>query len=118
MKKLTLSALAIAFAFTLIQCSPKTAKPSSDKKSDNPTPVVMLNPAVEEIKKNYTTDQIAEGKTIYDSKCGKCHELFSPKSETVKKWDTHILPEMNQKAKLSDEQAKLVRAYVLINAKP
>lgn len=116
MKKITLSAVAVAVAITLVQCSPKTAKPA--KSSSDNKPIVMLNPVVEEIKKNYTPDQIAEGKTIYDSKCGKCHELFKPNTETVKKWDTHILPEMNVKAKLTDDQAKLVRAYVLVNAKP
>ena len=77
-----------------------------------------MSPAEEvtEVKNKYTTAQIAEGKMIYDKSCGKCHELHEPEEFKVARWD-RILAKMCPKAKLNSEQAALVRAWVITNAK-
>lgn len=68
------------------------------------------------IKKEFTPEQIAEGKTIWQTSCSKCHKLFEPETRTVAKWET-ILPNMSMRAKLDETKAAKVRAYVLSNAK-
>lgn len=89
----------------LFACHPKTAPKSASKASD---PVKTA--------KEYSAAQIAEGKLIFEAKCGKCHELKQPGEFTVASWEK-ILPPMSQKAKLNADDAGKVRAWVLINAK-
>lgn len=99
--------LAIAAASILMaQCTAK--KTTTTTKS--PEEIVA------EVKKNYSDDQMEEGKTIFLGSCGKCHDLKEPETLTVDKWE-RILPRMSKKAKLEDEQAGKVRAYVLAHAK-
>lgn len=69
-----------------------------------------------ELNKQYTPAQIAEGKAVYITSCQKCHRLYQPDEFKIKSWN-HILPEMSQKAGLNAQQAGLVRAWVITNAK-
>lgn len=71
---------------------------------------------VAEMKSKYTAEQIAQGKIIYNNKCGECHDLHTPGEYTVHEWDD-ILPEMSHKAKLSSNDAGIVRSWVITNAK-
>lgn len=99
--------LAIAAASVLMaQCTAK--KTATTTKS--PEEIVA------EVKKNYSEDQMQEGKTIFLGSCGKCHDLKEPETLTVDKWE-RVLPRMSKKAKLEDAQAGKVRAYVLAHAK-
>src|SRR5690606_1572056 len=91
------------------QCS--TARKSASKTTE-PTAGATLG----EIKRNYTPAQMEEGKVIWQDKCDKCHKLYDPASHTVVKWEM-ILPRMSQKAKLTEEEAGKVRAFILTNAK-
>ena len=99
--------LAIAAASILMaQCTAKKTATTTQSPEE----------IVAEVKKNYTEDQMAEGKTIFLGSCGKCHDLKEPETRTVEKWE-RVLPRMSQKAKLDDVQAGKVRAYVLAHAK-
>lgn len=95
-----------AISILMAQCTAK--KTTTTAKS--PEEVVA------EVKKNYTEDEMAEGKTIFLGSCGKCHDLVEPEERTVSKWE-RVLPRMSKKAKLEDDQAGKVRAYVLAHAK-
>ncbi|HVZ57789.1 MAG TPA: hypothetical protein VG870_14115 [Chitinophagaceae bacterium] len=65
-----------------------------------------------------TDASLAElGKTVLSTKCTKCHGLKNPGDFTAQRWDG-ILKSMIPKAKLTDDEAKQVTAYVLANAKP
>lgn len=70
----------------------------------------------EQILAQYNEEQIAEGKAIFTSKCVKCHSLKEPESRTAAAW-TPIMKKMIPRAKLSDEEGKLARAYAIVNAK-
>lgn len=70
----------------------------------------------EQILVQYDEQQIAEGKAIFTANCGKCHGLKEPESKTAAQW-TPIMKKMIPKAKLNDEEGKLVRAYAIANAK-
>src|SRR6187549_3560018 len=54
------------------------------------------------------------GRTIFINKCGKCHGLPDPIQFTPKRWEV-ILYSMIPKARLNDEQAVHVTAYVRAN---
>jgi mono/diheme cytochrome c family protein len=105
-KGLVLSAFVLA-TFMLANCSPKVSKPVAS------TPVTPATPKPEI---HYTEAQIAQGQAIYTSNCGKCHKLHAPTDRSLSKWE-QILPTMIRKAKLTDEQGGLVRAYVMANLK-
>lgn len=62
-------------------------------------------------KKLSKSERIAEGKTIFDNSCGKCHDLPDPKSHTDTEW-IGIVNAMAPKAKLTNEQGELVYDYV------
>lgn len=80
-------------AFFVYSCTPKT------------TPVA-------EGSQKSASEKLAEGKTIYDNSCGKCHELPAPTAYTSEAW-VGIMNSMAPKAKLTEEQHKLVYDYVV-----
>ncbi|PZF72543.1 cytochrome c [Taibaiella soli] len=109
MKKLLVITVLAVTSMALVQCAPKTSKSVS---SAGPTP----EEKVAEIKKNFTDDQLAQGKTIFEANCQKCHKLKEPPTHTVQSWEG-IIPGMAKKAHLDETQTSLVRAYILSNAK-
>ena len=60
------------------------------------------------------TPELVQGKTIYEAKCGKCHDLPKPLSYSKEKWQP-IMTSMAEKAKISDEDKELVYNYVTMN---
>ena len=69
-----------------------------------------VNVANEPIK---TTDQqLAQGKTIFENTCGKCHKLPDPTSHNSVDW-VGIMNRMAPKAKLTDEQHQWVYDYIV-----
>lgn len=63
-----------------------------------------------------TKEQLAAGHTIYTTKCSKCHDAKDIAAFDIKSWKG-ILEDMIPKAKLNEEEAKNVTAYVMANAK-
>jgi len=108
MKKTILLAGAFATILFLSECAEK--KLASSTKKETPAEEVTA------MKTKYTADQIAQGKVIYNQKCGECHDLHAPAEFTVHEWDD-ILPGMSHKAKLSSDDAGIVRSWVITNAK-
>lgn len=70
----------------------------------------------EQILAQYSQEQLTQGNTIFTNSCGNCHKLKLPETRTAEKWNS-IIKRMIPKAKLSDEEGKLVRAYVIANSK-
>ncbi|WP_164111330.1 MULTISPECIES: hypothetical protein [Sphingobacterium] len=70
----------------------------------------------EQILTQYNQDQITQGQTLFANSCGNCHKLKQPETRTAEQWNK-IVKRMIPKAKLSDEEGKLVRAYVIANSK-
>ncbi|RTL57140.1 MAG: hypothetical protein EKK37_13900 [Sphingobacteriales bacterium] len=69
-----------------------------------------------ETKTVVSADLIAEGKTTYESKCGRCHALHAPDEFSAEKWVPYV-DAMAIKAKLTDTEKANVLAYVQANAK-
>ena len=90
MKKIvfTISVLGI----TAISCTPKS--------------VPVVETATTEV------DKLAQGKTIFDNSCGRCHDLPNPTAFSSVEW-VGIMNAMAPKAKLNDAQHQLVYDYVV-----
>ena len=87
---------------SLIACSPKTT-----------TEVITEVEEVTTTEESMSAEMIA-GKTIYDTRCIKCHEAQKIENFSKKEWEI-ILPNMMDKAKLSSEERTQVHAYVFAN---
>ncbi len=59
-----------------------------------------------------TAEQIAQGKTIFENSCGRCHKLPDPAAHTSVQW-VGIMNSMAPKAKLTDEQHQWVYDYIV-----
>lgn len=55
--------------------------------------------------------KIAQGKTIFENSCGRCHDLPEPKEYTDQQW-IPIVNAMAPKSKLSKEQGEMVYLYL------
>lgn len=106
MKKFSILIMLGTIAVSMVQCTPKKATTTEKSPSEK----------VADIKKNYTEAQMAEGKTLFEADCAKCHRLHQPEEHDIAKWE-NVLPRMTKRAKMDDAQAGMVRAYILTHAK-
>lgn len=61
--------------------------------------------------KDANAKRIADGKNLFEERCGNCHKLFSPTDFSQTQW-APILVRMQPKARLDDDQMSLVKDYV------
>ena len=106
MKKATV-AFFMATSVSLFSNCFKKAHPTSKK-----TPAEEAEYA----KTHYNDAQRAQGKTLFEASCAQCHDLPVPGAYTIPQLDD-ILPGMFEKAKMSYDDAGLVKAYMIYNAK-
>lgn len=92
--------VAIAIVSTVLVVSCKS-------KSTASTTVTTSTPA----KKEISAVNYAMGKDLFESKCGKCHDLPKPTQYSAEKW-VGIMKAMAPKAKMDDSQSTLVYDYV------
>lgn len=53
-----------------------------------------------------------EGRNLYISKCGGCHQLFDPNSHTELEWNKIII-NMQKKSKINDQQKIYIYDWIL-----
>lgn len=81
------------FGITLIiSCTPKTVPAAATK--------------------TITAEYLAQGKTIYDNACKKCHDLPDPKDHSAQDW-VEIMNSMAPKSNLTDQQHEMVYDYIV-----
>lgn len=61
---------------------------------------------------NASEATLAQGRSIYVTRCVACHTPEAVDAHTPAEWD-RILPRMSKEAKLTSEQHDAVRAYIL-----
>lgn len=66
------------------------------------------------VKDVVLTSVQAEGKTIYENNCAKCHKLYDTKAFSATEWQP-ILLSMQKKAKLQDADREKIYAYITAN---
>ena len=107
MKKLFVLSALVCLVFA---CSRKTVPAeeiiiSNKKEEKNKVEVVAA-----------TNNEATTGKTVYTTRCGRCHGLKPVDKYTATEWE-NILKVMIPKANLSEHESKDVTAYVMANAK-
>ena len=70
----------------------------------------FVPPVIVESKPTEKID-VAQGKILYEGKCGRCHGLYEASKFTAAEWRP-IVDRMAPKAKITDEQKELVYAYL------
>lgn len=91
---------AALLSIVIFSCSKKTV-----------APVANTEVAVKEEIKIEMPAAIAEGKTLYENSCAKCHKLFPTTKHDKSGW-AGTLDKMAPKAKITDEQKTLVYNYL------
>ena len=129
MNKLIYTIVAFAGILLIANCSPKTTKNATTSNS-KPKEEIMEEPKVASSSdfKNMPLDaqmdlmnscgsaKLEKGQQIYQSSCGKCHELYNPAMRTTESW-LKIMRKMGPKAKLENADYALVSAYLHSKAK-
>lgn len=57
--------------------------------------------------------QLDRGYEIHQLKCAKCHAFEDPRNYDADEFEFDIMPEMNRKSKLDDEDGQAVIEYLL-----
>ncbi|MFN3753637.1 cytochrome c [Flavobacterium sp.] len=92
--------LALAVLATIIySCASKSSMP-------------MATTPKEEIKfATVMTPELAEGKSLFENNCGKCHSLYQPTDYNAEQWKPIVL-DMQKKANLDDAQGQKIYNYL------
>lgn len=97
---------AAVFAIVIYSCAPKVSVTAMQ-----PNPV-QVPPKIEsaEVAKP-VNDEMAEGKSLYENECNKCHGLYKPTDFTREQWGP-IIASMQIKAGIDNEQTAKIYNYI------
>ena len=88
------------FCITLVSCATALYLPTNN----------------DAIKNNVPLENLIQGRKLFINKCASCHNLYLPSQFTKQQWNP-ILMKMQKKAKLTDNQIKMISAYIETNSK-
>jgi hypothetical protein len=79
------------------------------------TPIILI--AIFSCSQGYIVNTNAytsypEGRNLYMSKCGGCHQLFDPNNYTKGEWD-RIMLAMQEKSKIDDQQKNDILDWII-----
>lgn len=77
--------------------------------SKTPTPVAVVKN--EPAPKGVMTQELAEGLSLYENNCAKCHTLYDPKKFSSEAWKP-ILVDMQKNTNLNDTQMASISDYI------
>jgi mono/diheme cytochrome c family protein len=72
---------------------------------------VLYTPTAADATSKATLDELQQGRTLYISNCGSCHDLYSPDDYSATQW-TGIMSSMAPKTRMTSDQTTLVTKYV------
>jgi cytochrome c5 len=101
-KVLSLAVLSVI----IYSCASKSSVPTTEVKKAEPTPVATVATVM--------TPELAEGKSLYDNNCAKCHKLYDAKDFSSEEWKP-IVARMQKKAHLDDLQGQKIYNYLTMN---
>lgn len=102
--KYKIVALAI-LAVIVYSCAAKSTAPTAEVK---PAPVsATAGPTV-------MTAELAEGKSLYDNNCAKCHRLYKAEEFSKEEWKP-IVDRMAKKSHLDELQGQKIYNYLTMN---
>jgi mono/diheme cytochrome c family protein len=103
--KLKIIATAIV-ALLIYSCAAKSSVRVVEAKKEE----LSKEPVVES-KYVVMTEALAEGKTLFENNCAKCHGLYNPKDFSAEQWKL-ILIRMQSQAHLEDAQIATISDYI------
>jgi cytochrome c5 len=116
-KVLVLSVLAVI----IYSCASKSSVPKTEVKKTEPnlttTEVEKTEPKVTtaEVKiATVMTPELAEGKSLFENNCAKCHKLYNPKDFSAEQWKP-IIAVMQKEANLDDVAGQKIYNYLTMN---
>ncbi|MBI3235683.1 MAG: hypothetical protein HYZ42_16875 [Bacteroidetes bacterium] len=114
MKKIIILALALTAVFVISECSgPKEAiTKAPETKTESKASENALLDIAKKTWPNATVASLAEGQTIYTTKCNKCHGLYPIVGRSEESWK-HEIKSMAPKARLTPEETELLSQYLL-----
>jgi hypothetical protein len=71
-------------------------------------------PTVEVPKEKVLSPELAEGKSLFENSCGRCHQLYNAKDYTAEQWKP-IVKRMQKEANLDDAQGLKIYNYLTMN---
>jgi len=81
------------------------------------SPALYMPSMTDASRTGVSADSLMIGRTLYTNHCGSCHNLHLPEQYTRAHWEKE-LPDMKRKAKISDDEAKLISKFLLARCKP
>lgn len=102
----------VAFAGIIFSCASKSSVPVAEVKKEEVK--VADSKPVAAIKNTVMTSELAEGKSLYENNCAKCHNLYDAKDFSAEEWKP-IVARMQKKAHLEDLQGQKIYNYVTMN---
>lgn len=91
----------VVLAVLIYSCASKSSVPTKE--------VAKVEPTVSAT--TVMTSELAEGKTLYENNCAKCHDLYNTKDFSAEEWKP-IVASMQKKAHLDDVQGQKIYNYV------
>ena len=95
-----------ALAVIIYSCASKSSVPTTEVKKTEPT--------VSTSEVRVLSPELAEGKSMYENNCAKCHKLYDAKEFSAEEWKP-IVARMQKKAHLEDFQGQKIYNYVTMN---
>lgn len=71
-------------------------------------------PTAEVPKEKVMSPELAEGKSLYENSCARCHQLYNAKDFSAEQWKP-IVQRMQKKARLDDAQGLKIYNYLTMN---
>ncbi len=95
--------LALAILATIIySCASKSAVATTEVKKEEVKVATIAT---------VMTPELAEGKSLYENNCNKCHPLYKPSDFNAEQWKPIVL-DMQKKAQLDDLQGQKIYNYL------
>lgn len=81
------------------------------------SPALYLPTQADALQAGSNLENLMAGRALYVKHCGSCHNVHVPEQFTQAQWKVK-LPEMQRKAKISDEETKLISDFIKARCKP
>lgn len=91
----------VVLAALIYSCASKSTIPTKEVTKVEPTVTATT----------VMTAELAEGKTLYESNCAKCHDLYNTEDFSAEAWKPIVI-RMQKKAHLDDIQGQKIYNYV------
>jgi len=102
----------IGLVVIIYSCASKSTIPTTEVKKEELKATVSIPIAT--AKKTVMTAELAEGMSLYEYNCAKCHNLYSPNDFNAEEWKP-IVARMQKEAQLTDLEGQKIYNYLTMN---